>query len=281
MILQKDKTTINNGSIKIMNCIKNSLIHKKGVIIGRHGSTEMSCILSKTPEVYKDALEIYSGVFSGSFQEWINDYKNACIKSDIFAAGWYDPLAEKEIEYIKQNSEADIIPLRSLEPYYSDIPWSSVLKGCRVTVVSSFADTMKEQLRKEIWSEDSILPEASWSFVRSYYCHRIAQGKCEWPSGIHSWKTAVDYLEKEVLEKNPQIVLIGCGGLAMPLALRLKNKGIIAIVLGGAIQILFGIKGLRWESHPEISNFFNDSWTFPSYDETPGCSEKIEQGCYW
>lgn len=278
---QKDIEYIKKGSIKILECIEDSLKNKKGALIGRHGSTEMSCILSDTPENFINTLERYSGVFSGSFKEWLSIYKEATSQSDIIAAGWYKPLAEKELEYINRISNADLIPLRSLEPYYTSSPWSIALKNRRVTVVSSFSDTIQGQIGKEIWSDKNILPDASWSFVRSYYCPSIAMGQCEWPSNVSCWKTAVDYLENMVLSKNPEIVLIGCGGLAMPLALRLKNKGIIAIVLGGAIQILFGVKGVRWESHPEISEFFNDSWTFPTHDEIPRCAEKIEQGCYW
>jgi len=276
---QKDKNLINNGSIKIFNYIHECLAKNCGALIGRHGSTEMTSILSESPELYTKILEIYSGVF-GPFQEWDTIYKEATSETDILAVGWYEPLAEKEINYVKKISNAELIPLRSLEPYYSSSPWSSILEGRRVTVVSSFADTMRKQIGKDIW-EDKILPEATWSFVRSYYCPSIAYGRCEWPSEVVCWKTAVEYLERQILATEPQIVLIGCGGLAMPLALRLKRKGIIAIVLGGAIQILFGIKGLRWESHSEISEFFNDSWVFPSDDEIPMGAEKIEHGCYW
>ena len=277
---QKNKTTINNGSIKILNIIQESLASGRGALIGRHGSTEMTCIFSESPELYKKVLETYSGIF-GSFESWVSDYKEASSESDILAVGWYEPLADKEIIYAKKISKAELVPLRSLEPYYSSIPWSTALKGRRISVVSSFANTMRDQLGRDIWENKDILPEANWSFIRSYYCHSIACGSCEWPVDISCWKDAVDYLEQEVIATNPQIVLIGCGGLAMPLALRLKRKGIIALVLGGAIQILFGIKGLRWESHQEISQFFNDSWVFPSDDEIPGAAEKIEGGCYW
>jgi hypothetical protein len=31
----------------------------------------------------------------------------------------------------------------------------------------------------------------------------------------------------------------------------------------------------------ELSEFFNEEWIFPSDDEIPGGSEKIEHGCYW
>ena len=278
---QKNAETITKGSLKIFECIQDSLSKGCGALIGRHGSTEMMSILSDSPELYSKPLEVYSGVFSGSFHEWVIDYKEATSQADIFAVGWYMPLATKEIVYVKKISKAELIPLRSLEPYYCSSPWSSILSGRRVTVVSSFADTMEGQVKQDLWENKMILPEATWSFVRSYYCPSIACGKCEWPSGVICWKTAIDYLEAQILKTRPEIVLIGCGGLAMPLGLRLKRKGIIVVVLGGAIQILFGIKGLRWETHPEISQFFNDSWVFPSDEEIPGGAEKIEGGCYW
>ena len=44
---------------------------------------------------------------------------------------------------------------------------------------------------------------------------------------------------------------------------KLKNAGKQAIHLGGATQLLFGIKGYRWEhDYPtKIATFFNDAWT--------------------
>jgi len=281
MIPQKDIKTIIEGSEIIRNCILDSLRNNTGALIGRHGSTELTCIISENPIDHTQRLERYSGIFGGHVDKWLLEYTEACEKSDVFAAGWYQPLAREEIGYVKLlNPDVKLIPLRSLEPYYTDDPWSTYLKGQTVTVVSSFADTMSEQVSKDIWEKD-VLPSCTWKFVRSYYCPSIANGRCEWPENIASWKDAVDYLEERVLKTNPRVVLIGCGGLAMPLALRLKKKGIIAIVLGGAIQILFGIKGFRWENHSEISKFFNYLWVFPSVDETPYSAEKIEHGCYW
>jgi len=274
--LYMSEQQIIEGSEKIYNFIKEN---KKG-IIGRHGSTELQMILYGNA---LHALEHNSGIFpitNSSVKEWIQTYKEATMESDIFAAGWYKPLAEEEIKYLyKLNKNLEKIPLRSLEPYYTNNPWSRILEGKRVTVVSSFADTMKKQIDKPIWDDPRILPKAMWNFVRTYYCPAIAKGKCEW--SVNSWKEAVDHLECEVLKTDPEIVLIGCGALAMPLGLRLKKNNIIAIILGGAIQILFGIKGLRWESHPVISRFFNDSWVFPSDDEIPGGAEIIEGGCYF
>ena len=274
-----------SGSEKIAKCIEYHLTLQEGAIIGRNGSTELSTILFNFP--YKN-LEQYSGIFPSesneSMAEWLKVYTEATKESSIFAAGWYALLASQEIQYLKKLSPLlDLIPLRSLEPYYTDHPWTRVLENKRITVVSSFADTMRKQIEKkdDIWEGKYILPNAEYSFVRSYYCPSIAKGSCEWPKGIVCWKTAVEYLYKEILKTKPKIVLIGCGGLAMPLALKLKHSGIISIVLGGAIQILFGIKGSRWEGHKEISEFFNDSWTFPSQNEIPNNAKKIENSCYW
>ena len=278
---QKDIKSINNGSKLIHDYIISTLNNNKGGIIGRNGSTELTLILyhdhnKKINNIHIEMLERYSGVFKFT-EEWIDIYKKAIESCDIFAGGWYPSLARQELKYLEKY-KMPIIPLRSLEPYYVDNNWLTALNKQRVTVVSSFANTMREQINKQIWDK---FPDASWSFVRSYFCPSIAQGKCEWPDGINTWNKAVDYLEEEILKTNPRIVIVGCGGLAMPLALKLKQRNIITIIMGGAIQILFGIKGRRWEDHPIISSFFNHNWVFPSDDEIPNGADKIEEGCYW
>jgi hypothetical protein len=85
----------------------------------------------------------------------------------------------------------------------------------------------------------------------------------------------------EVVSQGARFALIGCGGLGMPIAKALKERGVIAIVLGGAIQVLFGIKGKRWKTHEVISTFWNDAWVWPSEAETPMNAQSIEGGCYW
>ena len=67
----------------------------------------------------------------------------------------------------------------------------------------------------------------------------------------------------------------------MSIGARLKEAGKICVVLGGATQVLFGIKGNRWEKHPVISGFWGDSWVWPSEEETPLGAGKVEEGCYW
>ena len=54
-----------------------------------------------------------------------------------------------------------------------------------------------------------------------------------------------------------------------------KRLGKQAVHLGGATQLLFGIKGKRWG---EIGN---EHWVSPLAEERPQGFEKIEGGCYW
>jgi hypothetical protein len=80
---------------------------------------------------------------------------------------------------------------------------------------------------------------------------------------------------------NFDIALIGTGGSSLPLAVHCKQLGKQAIHLGGALQILFGIKGYRWDNKPHVSCFYNDHWIRPNGDEIPKDYKLNEEGCYW
>ena len=86
---------------------------------------------------------------------------------------------------------------------------------------------------------------------------------------------------KEALKIDFDVALIGCGAYGMPLAANLKKAGKQAIHMGGVLQIMFGIKGKRWDSDPIVSKLYNASWIRPSDSEKPGIANKIEGGCYW
>jgi hypothetical protein len=109
----------------------------------------------------------------------------------------------------------------------------------------------------------------------------LAQGPNEWPSHNKDSIDAVEWIVSKVIGQGSRFALIGCGGIGMLVAHKLKERGVIAIVLGGAIQVLFGIKGRRWENHSVISKFWNEFWVSPSEAETPAGSSAIEGGCYW
>ena len=294
---QKGDASVQAGARCIQATIERALAEGKGCLIGRHGTIELTALLmDDSGKIRFDnerlfALETNAGIFPYQYtylKEWLTAYKEASEEADVMAVGWHAPLARSEWNLLSRiNPQVARIPLRSLEPYYclSTHHWTRALAGQKVCVVSSFADLMGGQLEyiEKVWPQcDTVIPKsASWSFVRSYYCPKVARGKCQWGEGVNSWLDAVTWMEAEVMKNSPRIVLIGCGGLAMPLASRLKKRGCICVVLGGAIQIMFGIKGRRWENHPIISQYFNDDWIFPPEDMIPDGALAVEGGCYW
>ena len=90
-------------------------------------------------------------------------------------------------------------------------------------------------------------------------------------------------MKKQIDKVDFDIAIIGCGAYGMPLAAKLKGAGKQAIHLGGATQLLFGIKGRRWEENypSKIATFFNEHWVYPNKEETPQNAKVVERGCYW
>ena len=80
-------------------------------------------------------------------------------------------------------------------------------------------------------------------------------------------------------KNNFDIALIACGAYGFPLAAYIKSIGKQAIHTGGSLQLLFGIKGKRWEETEKIK--FPEDWIYPLKEDTPNNNEKIEGGCYW
>jgi len=272
-------------------CIKYALECDRGALIGRNGTIELEQMI-QIKALRLAVQERNAGIFPIGihkiFYRWQTESIDATKSADILATGWYEPLKEAEALMLeKWNVKALQVPLRTLEPYYvpPEEQWTRLLEGHSVAVVTSFTETAKKQVRKgaAIWGSHGVLPSGTvdWHWIQTGYPNSVAQGQNKWPDGINSWSQAADYVVGEVMKSGARFALIGCGGLGMPIAKMLKDRGVIAIVMGGAIQVLFGIKGKRWENHPVISTFWNDAWVWPSKEETPGGARTIEGGCYW
>jgi glycerol-3-phosphate dehydrogenase len=85
--------------------------------------------------------------------------------------------------------------------------------------------------------------------------------------------------------KNPNldfdVAIIGCGAYGFPLAAHVKRMGKKSIHLGGATQILFGIKGKRWLDDKNFDNIINEHFVFPSAADKVNNYQLMEGGAYW
>lgn len=261
-------------------------------MVSRYGNTEMQMLFAdfsreafhrgKDAKYCKEALQLLyetAGFFpmdeklGKKFVQYMLDISKLIDLLGIWGIYWEDFLCE---QYAKN---AKYTMLRNLEPYYvkNGKPWSNELKGKKVLVIHPFAESIQRQYerRQEIWGERSILPEFELQTVKAVQTMADQED-----SRFRDWFEALDYMVEECKRREFDIALIGCGAYGMPLAAEIKRMGKGAIHLGGALQILFGIKGNRWNKHPVISGFYNDAWIRP-IEQIPKGGERVENGCYW
>jgi hypothetical protein len=107
--------------------------------------------------------------------------------------------------------------------------------------------------------------------------------QCETDIEGQSWVENLSHMEESMIASKSDVVIIGAGAYGLPLGAKAKSHGMSAVVLGGSTQLLFGIKGRRWENDRQYRQLFNDYWVRPSEDERPPgfASLEIKGGAYW
>jgi len=78
------------------------------------------------------------------------------------------------------------------------------------------------------------------------------------------------------------LAIFGYGSYGMPLAHYIKKIGKSSIYSGAYAQVMFRIKGKRWDidGNPHRS-YWNEYWVYPNDSEIPKNSLEVENGCYW
>jgi len=164
-------------------------------------------------------------------------------------------------------------PIGSTNPGH----WTQSLTNKKILAVSPFTSTIEKQFsrREQIWpGQHSLLPVCTLKTLRVPLAASVT------PSPYPDWLTGLEALKTQMAEIDFDVALIGAGAWSLPLAVHAKEIGKIGIHLGGATQLLFGIKGKRWDATGD-PKFYNETWVRPSPDETPETANIVESGCYW
>jgi hypothetical protein len=175
-------------------------------------------------------------------------------------------------------SQIPLAPLPALEPYLHLEPWSGALGGLRVLVVHPFASSIRSQFelnRHLLFANPQVLPLFELQVLSP------PQTLAPMTGGYTTWIEALNHLIDRVLQHEFDVALLGCGAYGLPLGAAIKASGRQAIHLGGALQVLFGIRGRRWEEIPTIAAMMNEHWIRPSAQETPDSASLVDGGCYW
>lgn len=277
------------GNDKIYSFISHALEKKEGVFIGRFGSNELDVMVKfehynggKMNAYQRNALDrlcLNAGFFPKDSQlvgRYVDEMKDASNVLDLVGV-WFNPFEDYILK--KYAPRAEYCQLAGLEPYFYSHPWSRILQGKRVLVVHPFADSILQQYmtaREDLFQNQNVLPLFNLEIIKAV--QTIAGQK---DSRFGTWFDALDYMENLALAKDFDVAIIGCGAYGFPLAARLKRAGKIAVHLGGATQMLFGVKGARWEKIPSFNSIINDKWIYPIDSERPKDASKIENACYW
>lgn len=160
----------------------------------------------------------------------------------------------------------------SFLPEISDLQW---------LVISPFVKTMKLQ-EDRLGKIHSFYP---WHPKLSPLVKAPLYLRCPFFSYLEKtsypdWQAGLEHLTEQALQFEFDVALVGAGAWSLPLLANLKNAGKKGIHTGGATQLIFGIKGRRWDQESWYMPY-NEYWVRPLPDETPEGHMRKEKGCYW
>src|SRR5690606_11303808 len=207
-------------------------------------------------------------------QRFVEVYENAIKQLDIL--GIWNEMEE----FMEIPDETVLCKIRELEPWFYENPWSNHLKGKKVLVVHPFESDIRNQYnqRKNLYSNPNILPEFELKTIKAV--QTIAGQKSEFETCFN----ALDFMKEKISQTDFDVAIIGAGAYGLPLAAYVKDLGKQAVHLGGVTQLLFGIKGKRWEDwthYTELRKENGKYWVYPSDENQPRDFKKIEGGAYW
>lgn len=281
------------GADEVSRIIKSKLESEEPLMIARYGANELSCVVNYL-SVSSKKHSALSFIRGEETSWWWNE---GVIRNMQNNAGFFPPTEDNLSRFgaliLKDTEQLDIlgswlqneiklgnrldnvtkVALTDIEPSHTDNPWTQWLEGKKVLVVHPFADTIKHQYennRSRIYSNKKILPE----FARLDVIRAV---QSIGGSTIYkNWFEALEWMKSEIDKVNFDICLIGCGAYGFPLAAHVKRVGKKAIHWGGSLQLLFGIKGKRWDN----DNLYNEYWTRPFETDIISSLSAVENGCY-
>lgn len=277
-------------------------------MIGRFGATELSMLVNYIG--IKRGKNPYGYITGKSPQWWW--HKKLCTQMQNLS-GFFPVTEELLIQFCEMMlidmKEVDIlgswlesekwvqdkmphvkrVRLQELEPFWDESPWTKALENKKILVVHPFTESILQQYetnRSRLFINKNVLPEFDLTTVKA------VQSLGGDNSSFRNWFEALEIMKNEIDTNEFDICLIGCGAYGFPLAAHVKRTGRKAVHLGGALQLLFGIRGKRWED-PQYGvsawglqegaylRLMNEYWVRPDEKNRPANNQAVEGGCYW
>ena len=266
----------------ITQCIQ----QKRPMSFGKLGAVETDCISNSQVNrqiIWGENLGINAGVFPLTHKivsRWMKEYIEAARTLDGYVEWWHG----KDTAILNQYNPTRLISkdIDDLLPFYLGAnAWHYALADKTVLVIHPMVDSIEAQASRfsSIWPGAAI---KKLICIRSYYP--------PWLLTSHPYKTFFDCLKaikKQIAKQQFDFAVVGAGAYSLPLLSFIKELGVPCVHLGGQTQLLFGIRGQRWETeYTEAwrqANFYNNSdfWIKPLLTDIPSNKNIVENGCYW
>lgn len=283
--------------------IREKLLSPEPCMLSRFGAVEIGCVVNYLG-IYHQKRKIIKYIKGEAFPWWWEEETMYPMRNN---AGFFSATPEllkrfsemmiedmplidilaswrfEEEYFSKELQNAYKIDFEPYNPFWSDVPWTAALENKKVLVVHPFAETIQKQyLRKELIHKDPrVLPTFDLQTIKAIQTiGNQGDGRFE------TWFDALEFMKNEIDKMDYDVCLLGCGAYGMPLAAHVKRSGKKAVHLGDSLQLLFGIRGARWENSNynatyNYSKLMNEFWVKPSATETPSKAQQVEEGCYW
>lgn len=264
--------------------IRSALSNNEPLCIGKIGATECYAMAADTLFYRKerrkayDWLCDYAGFFPKEYNEnMLMDFcdieRSAIFGTDVLIeyAKCYEECILKMIKWKNKN----VISFDTFGEKNNS--WTKELAGKKVLVINAFTELIKEQYKKRelLYDDKEYLPEFELITIKGVSSFG---GICE--EGYSDWFEALNSMIEKMKMIEFDVLLVGCGAYGLPLAYEAKKMGKVAIHMGGDLQLLFGIKGKRWDKGFG-EKYYNEHWVYPEGKYKPQNYKTVENGCYW
>jgi len=239
---------------------------------------------------YRPAQRLYmcSGVFplaERMFHAWASAYRQAMKQLDVVGQ-WQPPgsyLAKYEDACLQAYSpQAQRCGGALLSPFCPVASWLGDILAFRWLVITPFVQTAKSQLEK--LPQLGLYPKNMKNSLQN-----LSKNICFIPAPPFAymkkpldrdWHETLKRLQSNMEGQRFDLALVGAGAWSLPLVVHAKALGRKGIHLGGITQLLFGIRGGRYEASG-IYDPDNQAWRRPLPEETPRKNRLMENGAYW
>jgi len=300
-IKSQEKLKCDADPDSVSNKIHDVLMKDEPCMIARFGSNELLCVKTYlgVKAQNKNLISFVTGksfdwwwneqnlenmhLVAGFFPSTIQKFKQFCeltlqdIPEVDVLASW---LANEKI-FEKELNKTYKIKRNLMDPFWVEKPWTKALENKKVLIIHPFVKTIEAQYKKkELLFANNLLPAFELKTIKAVQSHAGSASEFE------DWFAALNYMKHQMDQMDYDICLIGAGAYGFSLAAHAKRSGKKAIHMGGSLQLLFGIRGNRWDNEKvrgkvNYQALINEHWVRPLSEETPTGIMKVEGGAYW